>query len=38
MRGRIMELHALATDTALTLWWEQPEQSPANAEYTVLLG
>ncbi len=32
-----MELHALATDTTLTLWWEQPEQSPANAEYMVLL-
>ena len=26
-----------ALDTSLTLWWEQPEDAPKNAVYTVLL-
>ena len=30
-----MKLHCAATDTALTLWWEQPESSPADAEYVI---
>ena len=26
-----------ALDTSLTLWWEQPEDAPRSAAYTVLL-
>ena len=31
----VTKIHAAATDTAVTLWWEQPEESPEKAEYTV---
>ena len=30
-----MSLFASVSDTSLTLWWDQPEKSPADAEYTV---
>lgn len=31
------EVFFAATDTTLTLWWDQPEQAPAPARYSVLL-
>ena len=33
----MMKIFTAATDNALTLWWEQPEASPADAEYVVRL-
>ena len=30
-----MIIHSAATESAITLWWEQPENSPADAVYTV---
>ena len=32
-----MIIHSAATDTTLTLWWDQPEDAPAVARYDVLL-
>ena len=32
-----MKLYHAATPTALTLWWEQPENAAANQQYTVTL-
>ena len=33
----MMNIHFAATDTALTLWWEQPADSPADATYVICL-
>ena len=30
-----MKMNFAATDTVITLWWEQPEESPEKTEYTV---
>lgn len=32
-----MEIYSASAANTLTLWWDQPEGSPENAEYTVLL-
>ena len=32
-----MNICSAATDTTLTVWWEQPENVPADAVYTVVL-
>ncbi len=32
-----MQICSAATDTTLTVWWDQPENAPADAVYTVLL-
>ena len=33
-----MEIFYAVTDTTLTLWWDQPEGSPAGAKYRAILG
>ena len=31
------EVFSAALESSLTVWWDQPDQAPQNARYTVLL-